>query len=312
MKEAPPDISVVSPVYLSEDSVEELVRRLVQELSSLTSHFEILLVEDGSPDNSWDKISECCRQDPRVKGIRLSRNFGQHHAITAGLEKAQGEWVVVMDCDLQDRPEEITSLYHAALEGFDIVIAKRRNRQHGVIKQLFSKLFYRVLSYLTDLPQDSSIANFGIYHRRVIQSVCRMSESIRYFPSMIKWVGFSRKEVFVEHGRRFAGETSYNFKKLMNLALEIILAYSDKPLRLMVKLGLIVSFFSLLFALYNIVRALTGGIEVLGYASLMVSIWFLAGFLIFILGILGLYIGKIFDGVKNRPVYLIKETVNFK
>jgi dolichol-phosphate mannosyltransferase len=300
-------ISVVSPVYRAENIVAELVRRLVVELSKITNDFEIILVEDCGPDNSWLKVLEETKNDKRVKGIKLSRNFGQHHAITAGLDASSGDWIIVMDCDLQDRPEEVPHLYNEAQKGFDIVFARRAERQDRFIKTFTSKMFYKVFSYLSGIEQDGTIANFGIYSRKVINSINSMRESMRAFSPMARWVGFKKTAINVTHAERFEGNTSYNWNKLINLALDIAIAYSDKPLKLAIKLGFSISLFSLLYAIYNVFAYMTGIITVNGYASIIVSIWFLSGLIIFILGIVGLYIGKTFEGMKQRPLYLIDE-----
>jgi len=300
-------ISVVSPVYRAENIIAELVRRLLVELSKITNDFEIILVEDFGPDNSWLKVLEETKKDPRVKGIKLSRNFGQHHAITAGLDASSGDWIIVMDCDLQDRPEEVPHLYNEAQKGFDIVFARRVERQDRFIKTFTSKMFYKVFSYLSGIEQDGTIANFGIYSRKVINSINSMRESMRAFSPMARWVGFKKTAIDVTHAERFEGNTSYNWNKLINLALDIAIAYSDKPLKLAIKLGFSISLFSLLYAIYNVFAYITGIITVNGYASIIVSIWFLSGLIIFILGIVGLYIGKTFEGMKQRPLYLIDE-----
>jgi len=303
-------LSVVSPVYKAERIIPELVRRLNQSLSAITSEYEIILVEDGSPDNSWAEMLKQAEQDSKVKAIKLSRNFGQHHAITAGIDFAKGEWVVVMDCDLQDRPEEIADLLRKAQEGYDIVIAERNEKKHSFIKRLYSMLFYRLLSWLTGVKYDNKLASFGIYNRQVMDSLKGMRESIRCFPIMVQWVGFKKTSWIVQHDPRSIGKTSYNFRRLLNLALDIMLAYSDKPLRLTVKLGLIISLTSVLFSALNLYYYLKGEILVPGYATIIISIWLLSGLIIFILGIVGLYIGKIFEGVKNRPLYLVEKIVN--
>lgn len=305
-------ISIVSPVYRAENTLAELVTRILQATQELTADREIILVDDASPDNSWVEIERLAAIHSEVKGIKLSRNFGQHYAITAGLDAAQGDWVVVMDCDLQDRPEEIPNLMQKAKEGYDVVLARRANRQDGFFKQLSSKLFYRTLAYLTGSQQDEQIANFGLYHHKVIQEIVGMRESIRYFPTMVKWVGFRQASLDVEHAARKEGESNYNFKRLFNLALDIMLAYSDKPIRLTVKLGFIVAFTGFLFALYTIYKYLTGVIIVAGYASLIVSIWVLTGFLLITLGMVGLYVGKTFEGVKNRPIYIVEKRVGIE
>ncbi len=300
-------ISVVSPIYKAENIISELVSRLQFELSKITDDFEIILVEDCGPDNSWEQVLIESNKDNRVKGIKLSRNFGQHHAITAGLDASKGDWVVVMDCDLQDRPEEIINLYNEAKKGFDIVFARRVDRQDSFIKTQSSKLFYKAFTYLSGIPQDGTIANFGIYSRKVINSINSMRESMRAFSPMARWVGFKKTAIDVTHAERFEGNTSYSWSKLINLAIGIAVAYSDKPLKLTIKLGFYISLFSLLYALYNVFASLSGIINVSGYASLIISIWFFSGLIIFILGIVGLYIGKTFEEMKQRPLYLIDE-----
>lgn len=303
-------ISIVSPVYKAEKIIPTLVSRIEKSVSPITNDYEIILVEDGGPDNSWNVIDQIAKSNTKVKGIKLSRNFGQHYAITAGLDHAKGEWVIVMDCDLQDQPEEIPKLYNKALEGFHVVLARREERQDNMFKIFGSWVFHKTLSYLTGKDHDSAVANFGIYHKKVIKNVCSMRESIRYFPTMVHWVGFKQTKIDVKHASREDGKTSYNLKRLINLALDIILAYSDKPIRLTIKAGLIISVFSLLAAFTMIIRYFGGLIEVSGYASLIVSIWFFSGLIIMTLGTLGLYIGKTFEGVKNRPIYIIEKNAN--
>jgi dolichol-phosphate mannosyltransferase len=302
------EISIVIPVYRAEQIMDELVTRLTRSLSDITSSYEIILVEDGGPDKSWDKIVENAQKHPQIKGILLSRNFGQHHAITAGLDASKGNWVVVMDCDLQDQPEEIAGLYAKAKEGYDIVFARRAQRQDAFFKRMSSKVFYGVFAYLSGIPQDNSIANFGIYSRKVIDTINTMREPMRAFAPMARWVGFNRTAIDVTHAERFAGESSYSWSKLFNLALDFAMAYSDKPLKLTIKLGISISILAVLYTLYNIVLYNMGIITLTGYTSLIVSIWFLSGLIIFTLGIIGLYIGKMFEGIKNRPLYIIDKT----
>jgi dolichol-phosphate mannosyltransferase len=302
-------LSIVSPVYRAELILEELVKRIEDSVVNITTDFEIILVEDFGPDNSWNVIEEIASKNPRVKGLKLSRNFGQHYAITAGLDHAAGDWVVVMDCDLQDQPEEIPALYDKAIQGFEVVLARRSNRQDGFMKRLSSKLFYRTLAWLTGSHQDETIANFGIYSKAVITQITSMRESIRYFPTMVRWVGFRQTTLDVVHASNSSRESSYNFKKLFNLALDIMLAYSDKPIRLTVKFGLLVALTGFLFAIYTLIRYLQGEIIVAGYASMIISLWLLSGFLLVTLGMIGLYIGKTFEGVKNRPIYIVEKRV---
>ncbi|MCB8995103.1 MAG: glycosyltransferase family 2 protein [Bacteroidales bacterium] len=312
MPKQKPILSVVSPVYGCAGTVIELYLRLKKLCETENLSFELLLVDDGSPDNSWPSIEELSMKDERVKGILLSRNFGQHNAIAAGLEHSCGEWVVVMDCDLQDQPEEIIKLYKKALEGYDIVLGKRQERKDRFIKKFLSKTFYRVLSYLTQTEQDSTIGNFGIYRDSVIKAVCSLGDQQRFFPTMVKWVGFRQTSITIEHSRRNIGKTSYSFRKTLNLALDVMLAFSDRPLKLIVKFGVYVSLFSLVYTTITLIRYMAGGIKVMGYTSLIISVWFFSGIIIVILGIVGLYIGKTYEKVKSRPNYIIKSIKNIE
>ncbi|MDB5227536.1 MAG: glycosyl transferase [Bacteroidota bacterium] len=303
-------LSVVSPVYNAEMHINDFVTEVEKNISSITSDYEIILVDDFSRDHSWQKILEICAVNNKVKGIKLSRNFGQHYAITAGLDSTTGEKVVVMDCDLQDDPTQITNLYKKCLEGFDVVLARRIDRKDNFTKKISSKLFWKSLGYLTGTDIDHTIANFGIYSRNVIDAVCSLRESIRFFPSMILWVGFSKTTIDVEHKERRSGKSGYNYSRMFKLALDVMLAYSDKPIRIVIKTGFVISFISLLLGIYYFILNVTHRIIVPGYTSIIISIWFLGGLIILILGIIGLYIGKTFEGVKNRPIYIVEKKIN--
>ncbi|MBJ7326556.1 MAG: glycosyltransferase family 2 protein [Chthoniobacterales bacterium] len=305
-----PDISVVSPVYHAANLVHELVDRLRKVLGGMNASYEIVLVEDGSPDGSWPEIEKACRSYPEVRGVKLSRNFGQHYAISAALARARGARVVVMDCDLQDQPEEIPKLIATADEGYDIVLARRVIRQDSWLKRTASRLFYRVLGWLTGLNQDPAVANFGVYGSEVVAAINSMPESVRYFPTMVQWAGFRSTSVDVAHAARAGGKTSYNFKKLFALAVDISLVNSDKPLRLVVTTGFAVALIGFVLAARMLVLAFEGRVEVLGYASLIVSLWFLSGLIILIIGVVGLYVGKTFEGVKRRPPYVVAKEIN--
>lgn len=303
-------ISIVSPVYRAANIVDELVTQIITNVSPITDDFEIILVNDASPDDSWTKITEQCVKDKRVKGINLSRNFGQHYAITAGLSYTTGEWVIVMDCDLQDRPDEIPNLYRKAQEGWDSVFAQRTERKHSFLKKLFSKMFYQLFSYLTETKQDPTVANFGIYNRCVVDAILSMKDQIRFFPTMVQWVGFRKYYLPVEHAARFEGKSTYNIKGLMNLALNTVISFSDKPLRITVKVGFLITILSFIVSLGYFGLYLTGNIHVLGFTTLILSLWFLSGCIMLILGVLGLYIGKMFEKVKQRPTFIVQNTSN--
>jgi len=302
-----PTLSVVTPVYRSEGCLRELYDRLTRALDGVVDDYEIIMVDDRSPDDGWRIIREIAAADPRVKGVRLSRNFGQQYAIVAGLDQAEGDWVVVMDCDLQDPPEAIPDLYRKAQEGHDVVLALRSNRRDGVLKRWTASLFYRVFSYFTDFELDGRVRNFRIMSRNVVDGYCSMREHLRFFLVLVDWMGFEPATLEVPHDERFAGETGYDFGKLWNLGVETILAYSERPLRLAIRVGLAISALSLLAAAALAVGALLDGYTVTGWASLIVSLYLMSGVIISFLGILGLYLGKTFSEVKRRPLYFVSE-----
>ena len=306
----PIQISVVSPIYGCKACLPELYERLVASLSQISPSFEIILVNDACPENSWECIELLCERDSRVKGINLSRNFGQHYAISAGLDHARGEWVVVMDCDLQDQPEEILKFYAKAQEGYDIVFGQRVNRKDSFFKKFGSAAFNRVLEYFTGSRHDNTIANFGIYAKKVIATINRYREQSRDFLLFARLVGFKKAVIEIEHAPRAHGESSYTLSKLIRLAIDSIVSHSNKPLRLCIKLGFFIAMASMGFAFWLILRYFFYHTPTEGWTSLMVSMFFMFGLLFAVIGIVGLYIGKIFDEVKQRPLYIIGETKN--
>ncbi len=303
-------ISIVSPVYHGEKMVAELVRRNVESVRTITDDYEIILVNDASPDKSWDEILKQCAINPRVKGISLSRNFGQHYAITAGLHYAKGDWVVVMDCDLQDRPEEIPNLYKKAQEGYDIVYARRIHKKFSFWKKITSTLFHKLYNWISGMKTDDAIGNYGIYHNTVIMEYNRMCETSRSFVTLIMYLGFKTSTIDIEHSERLVGKSSYSIKKLLKLSFDVMISNSNKPLRMAVSVGFGMSVLAFLLALYNLISKWFGIIQVPGYTTTVFSIWFVGGLLLFVMGVLGLYIGKIFDQVKGRQLYIVKESIN--
>jgi dolichol-phosphate mannosyltransferase len=309
MEKTAPVISFVSPVYRAEKILDKLVAEIQAAMQLIGVAYEIVLVDDRSPDNSWMVMKKLSENIPQVKSIRLSRNFGQHPAIMAGLSQASGEWVVVMDCDLQDQPKEVVKLYQKALEGYEVVLAKRQKRQDSFLKKMSSKLFSVVYSFFTDTHYDNEVANFGIYHKKVIKAILEISDSIKFFPLFVKLVGFNSTAVVVEHAEREEGNSSYSLSKLLSLAFNTIISFSNKPLKLFVKFGIAISMISFLLGMYDIYLTITGQIAVLGYSSIIVSIWFLSGIIITTIGVTGIYVGKIFDQTKNRPTFIIDEVL---
>lgn len=303
------DISVVIPVYGCRACLEELHGRLVAALSAITPSYEIILVNDACPQNSWEVIKRIALRDPHVKGVDLSRNFGQIRAITAGLHYADGEWVVVMDCDLQDRPEEIGKLYAKAQEGYDVVFSRRAARKDPLFKRLSSRVFGRLYGYFTSGAIDSSICNLSISRRMVMDNYKRMGDQNRAFILFIKWMGFRSATIAVDHAGRASGKSSYTTRKQLRLALEIITTQSNKPLVLSIKVGFAVSLLAFLSAVFMIIRYLIYGVGVAGWTSTIVSIYFVGGIILAQMGILGLYIGFVFDQTKGRPIFIVREVV---
>lgn len=308
MSESDIDISIVIPVYGSAGILGELKQRAFSVLEKITSKFELIFVNDASPDDAWNVIRDLVARDRRVRGLNLSRNFGQYPAITAGLTASRGEWVVVMDCDLQDQPEEIEKMYAKAREGYAVVVGSRQMRHDTAMRQFFSRAFYATLSYLTGTRQDRTVANFGMYHRRVINAVLSLQGHMRYFSVMVRWVGFKTATVPVQHAPRRGGKTGYSFRKLFSLAVDIILAYSDKPLRVIVTFGGAVTFVASVYMISVVWRSLSGA-ALDQTEVLLASVWLIFGLLSMILGVIALYLGKTFDEVKKRPIYIVQSEI---
>lgn len=304
------DISVVIPVYGCRAALPELHRRLCESLEQIVDTFEIILVDDCCPQNSWEEIKKLCEKDKRVVGMHMSRNFGQIKAITAGLDKSRGDWIVVMDCDLQDRPESIIELYNKAQEGYDVVFAKREGRVDSAITKFLSRSFYKVYDYFTDGTFDSSICNFSISKRKVIDAYCRMREQNRAYTMFIRWLGFNQTAINLRADARYEGESSYNMKKKLKMAFEIITSQSNKPLMISVKAGFAIAVIALIYIIYVIVRALVVGDTLAGWPSLIGSVYLMGGILLCALGVVGIYVGNIFNEAKNRPIYVISECIN--
>jgi dolichol-phosphate mannosyltransferase len=305
-----PILSIVSPVYKAKSIIEDLVSQLKTTLDDLNIEYEIILVDDRCPENSWDVLKKVAKAHNEVKSIRLSRNFGQHQAIMAGISQSKGEWVIVMDCDLQDQPKEIKKLYNKAKEGFDVVLAKRENRQDSFLKKASSTFFYKVFNFLTGVNINNEIANYGIYNRKVIDAMLRMGDALAFFPLFVNWVGYHQTQISVEHAKRQEGRSSYSLITLFKLAFNTIISFSDKPLRLFLNFGIITSILSFLGGIYIFIKAITDKITVLGYSSIFISICFFSGIIITTLGIIGIYLGKTFNQVKNRPNYIIEHVLD--
>ena len=257
-------LSVVSPVFHGEKMLEELVQRIHAAIRPMTDDYDIILVNDCSPDDSWNKISEICARDKQVKGINLSRNFGQPYAITAGLSYAKGDYVAVIDCDLQNKPEDLPALYQKALEGYDIVSARRVVRDDTFLKRMSSAVFHKTYDFLSGFDTDKAVAEFGIYSQKVVKVYCSIPEYSRSFVELVHTLGFKKSTVDVYHDHRLEGKSSYNLRRLLKLSFNSIISNSNRPLYLAVTLGLIMSALSFLMAIYNIIAKFSGLNEVEG------------------------------------------------
>jgi dolichol-phosphate mannosyltransferase len=298
-------LSVVIPVYNEDSLIEELIKRVITNIELITKDFEVIIVDDGSIDGTWNLIENEAKAESRVKGIKFSRNFGHHYAITAGLHNAKGAWVVVMDGDLQDRPEVIPDLYDKARLGFDVVFVSRQNRPEKLYYRIAQKIFYKVLRNLSGIDFDSRQANFSIISNKVVRAFVNFPENKRFYGSTIKWLGFSRSFILADHGSRHSGKSSYTIRKRIRLALDIILSFSERPLKFAITLGLLMSISSFIVSAWIIYGSFMWGFTVTGWPSLMAAILFSTGMILVVIGIAGIYIGEIFKQVKNRPLYII-------
>ena len=250
------DISIIIPLLNEEESLPELCSWIEKVMNENNFSYEVYLIDDGSKDNSWNVIEDLAAQNQRIMGLKLSRNFGQHIAITAGLEKATGDWIVVLDCDLQDNPDYIPHLFRQAISGYDVVLVQRKSRKDHFAKRLSSLAFYKIFSYMTRSQQDSTVGNYGIYHRKVIDAVLSMGDYTKYFPAQVRWVGFKQIALPFEHAPRYSGSSSYSFRRLTALALNNVLSFSDRPLRLAVVYGMGVAAISFLMGAIYLVFGL--------------------------------------------------------
>jgi glycosyltransferase involved in cell wall biosynthesis len=303
-------LSVVVPVYNEISLIDELIKRVKMNVKLITEDYEIIVVDDGSQDNTWDSIENEAKSENRIKGIKLSRNFGHHYAITAGLHNSNGEWVVVMDGDLQDRPEVIPDLYKKAQEGFDVVFVSRQNRPEALYYRIAQKVFYWILRSLSGLDFDSRQANFSIINKKVVEAFKTFPENSRFYGSTIRWLGFRRDFIVADHGKRHSGKPSYTIKKRIELAADIILSFSERPLKFAISLGLLMSISSTLMSVWIVYGSLKWGFTVLGWTSLISVMLFSTGIILIVIGITGIYIGEIFKQVKNRPLYIIDQQIN--
>lgn len=302
-------LSIVVPCYNEEPNLDYLLSRLLAVIEPLQITYEIICVNDGSQDNTLAKLIKHHHLNSNIKVINLSRNFGKEIALTAGLDHARGAAVIPIDADLQDPPELIAKMLEKWREGYDVVYAKRRSR-HGEtwLKQITANGFYRLLQKMTPvhIPQDTG--DFRLMDRQVVEALKKLPETHRFMKGLFGWVGFKQTALEYDRLPRYKGRTKWNYWQLWNLAIEGITSFSALPLKVWSYMGLLISFGAFIYALFLIVRTLIFGIDVPGYASLMVAILFMGGVQLISLGVIGEYLGRIYAEVKRRPLYLIRDT----
>lgn len=303
------EISVVVPVYGCPAALPELHRRLTNALQSLVPSYEIVLVDDRCPKGSWEGVRTLAQSDPHVVGIHLARNTGQSRAITAGLDHARGNWAVVMDCDCQDPPEDIPALYHKALEGYDVVFARRMGRKDSGVTLALSHAFYHVYSKLAEADVDPTIGNFSIASRRAYQAYLNMREQGRDYSLFMTWLGFEQTTVDIEPEERFEGESSYTLGKKIGLAIETITSHSTKPLELAVKLGFIMAALAFLVLITLVIHHFLDSDIPVGWPSMIASVFFVGGMTVVVVGMVGIYVGNTFTEARQRPLYIVQDIV---
>ena len=304
--------SVVVPVYNEEEVITESYKRITTVMLSMNESYELIFVNDGSRDRTAHIIAEIVQSDPNVRLISFTRNFGHMSAVTAGMEYAKGDAVIIIDADLQDPPEVLPHMAALWKEGYEVVYGKRKERQgETLFKKLSAKCFYRFINSMVpiDLPVDAG--DFRLMDRKVCDAVNRLEEKHRYIRGLVSWVGFRQIGYEYTRAERFAGTTKYPFKKMMSLAMDAIAAFSYRPLKLATTIGFLISLCSFVYLVVVFFQAIFTDTTIAGWASTMALILFTQGIVLMILGLMGEYIGRIFEEVKNRPIYIVREVLGY-
>jgi glycosyltransferase involved in cell wall biosynthesis len=309
----PVRISVVVPLYNEEENIDALFRRLLAVLEALNTSYEVICVNDGSRDNTLKNLVEYHQLYPQIKVVNLSRNFGKDIAMSAGIDYSQGMAVIPIDADLQDPPELIAEMIEKWHEGYDVVYASRRVRiGESCLKRFTAGGFYQVINKLSRVPIPPNTGDFRLIDRRVVESIKKMPERQRFMKGIFAWVGYKQTSILFDREPRYQGQTKWNYWKLWNFAIDGITSFSFLPLKVWTYVGLIIALVSLVYASFLILRTIIFGIDVPGYASLMVAVLFLGGIQLLTLGIIGEYIGRVYEEVKGRPLYLVRDCYGFE
>lgn len=302
-------ITILIPAYNEEEVLEQLYKRLNKVIENIPFYkFEILFINDGSKDGTLQQIKSLRERDDTISYVNLSRNFGKEIAMIAGLDYATGDATIIIDADLQDPPELIPEMIRYWEMGYDDVYAKRKSRAgESWLKKTTASMYYKVLQSITRIPIQKNTGDFRLLDRRCVEALKQIRESQRYTKGMFSWIGYNKKEILFDRDPRAAGETKWNYLKLMDLAIEGITSFTTTPLRLSALVGCIISLFAFVYMIWIITKTLLFGESVAGYPSLMTAILFLGGIQLISLGIIGEYLGRIFNETKNRPLYFVDE-----
>jgi len=300
-------------MYNESDNLNQLFKHLVIILNNLSISYEIVCVDDGSTDTTLEDLLRYQQQMPFIKIVEFSRNFGKEIALTAGLNYANGAAVIPIDADLQDPPKIIEKLLVKWREGYDVVYATRLKRKgETFLKRFTANLFYRIIGKISEVYIPKNTGDFRLMDRSVIDALSQLPERTRFMKGLFAWVGFKQIAIYYDRNARYAGTSKWNYWKLWNFAIEGIVSFSAVPLKIWGYIGLFISFFSVCYAIFLIIRTLIMGIELPGYASLMVVILFLGGIQLITLGVIGEYLSRIYIEVKNRPLYVVRKTYGFE
>jgi glycosyltransferase involved in cell wall biosynthesis len=307
------EISIVIPLHNEEQNIDYLFKRLEDMLNCLQLSYELVCVNDGSSDDTLHCLLKHHYRNPAIKVVNLSRNFGKEIALTAGIDYAQGAAVIPIDADLQDPPELIKQFIEKWREGYDVVYATRRSRiGESRLKRFTANAFYRVIGRMSEVPIPCDTGDFRLMNRRVVEALKQMPERKRFMKGLFAWVGFKQTSIVYDRAPRYKGKTKWNYWKLWNFALDGIISFSLGPLKLWSYIGLLLSLIALLYAMFLVIRTLSYGIDVPGYASLMVVVLFLGGMQLLTLGIMGEYLGRVYEEVKGRPLYFVRSCYGFQ
>ncbi|MGV3523317.1 MAG: glycosyltransferase family 2 protein [Candidatus Sericytochromatia bacterium] len=309
--EAPlvPEISLVAPMYNESEGLAEFFKTVIPILEQVSPHWEIVCVNDGSRDDTLQQLRACHERDPRIKVINFSRNFGKEAGTTAGIDFSSGRAVIPIDADLQDPPELILEMVAKWREGYKVVLATRRERKDDTwLKRNSALMFYRIISSMSEIEIPKNTGDFRLMDRQVVDTLKRLPEKTRFMKGIFAWLGFPTTTIYFDRPQRFAGQTSWNYWKLWRFALDGIFAFTTLPLQIWTYLGAVISLLSFVYATVLVLQTLTQGVEVPGYASMMVSILFLGGIQLISLGVIGEYVGRIYREVKGRPIYIVADT----